>query len=165
MTIEYSIYLAVFLSWLVNALMRQVKSFWLYSLISLPGTFLHELSHFLVGFFTRARPVSFTIFPRRIDNYWVFGSVGFTNLNSFNALPSSMAPLLILLFPWGVTQYVNVSTLDWYQLIGLFILIAVVTHSAIPSSQDFKVMLSKPLGLVLWGGVAYFFAKNYLNMG
>lgn len=158
MTIEHSIYLAVFLSWIVNALMRQIKNFWFYSLISLPGVFLHECAHAIVGIIFRAgiNLSSFTIFPKRIGDYWVLGSVSFSNINFVNAAPVAMAPLLILLFPWFISHYVNLKALSWYELLGVFVATAIICHASIPSTQDFKVMLSKPLGLILWGMIIYF---------
>ena len=54
---------------LVIVLMRfkytTYRSMWMSALVNIPGTFLHELMHYLVGSFFNARPVNFTIFPQR----------------------------------------------------------------------------------------------------
>ena len=155
--LEHSIYLATFFAWIVNALLQRVSNFWFYSIISLPGTFLHELAHFIVGFVLGARPTSFSIFPKKTETHWVFGSVGFYNINSFNALPTTMAPLLILLFPSAVFMFIDFNDLEWYMLLVTFIGIALISHSAIPSGQDFKVLFSRPLGLVLYILIGYYF--------
>ena len=72
------------------------KSMWLAVLINLPGTVLHECAHFVVGILLNAKPVSFSLFPKKVDDHYVTGQVGFSNLKFYNALPVSMAPLLLL---------------------------------------------------------------------
>ena len=69
------------------------SSMWMSALVNIPGTFLHELMHYLVGSLLNARPVNFTIFPQRnLDGDYVMGSVGFSNITFYNAVPSAMAP-------------------------------------------------------------------------
>lgn len=63
------------------------------ALLSLGSTWLHEMCHLLMGYLLRARPVSFSLLPHREGDYWVMGSVGFTNLNLWNAAPVAFAPL------------------------------------------------------------------------
>lgn len=42
------------------------KSMWLAVLINLPGTVLHECAHFVVGILLNAKPVSFSLFPKKL---------------------------------------------------------------------------------------------------
>lgn len=65
------------------------------ALFVLPGTFVHELLHWAVGALTNAKPVSFSLLPRRTSGgQWVLGSVGFTNIRWYNAAVVGFAPLL-----------------------------------------------------------------------
>lgn len=82
------------------------SSMWMSALVNIPGTFLHELMHYLVGSLLNARPVNFTIFPQRnLDGDYVMGSVGFSNITFYNAVPSAMAPLLLLPIAFYINRY------------------------------------------------------------
>lgn len=54
---------------LVVVLMRfkytTYRSMWMSALVNIPGTFLHELMHFLVGALFNAKPCNFTLFPKK----------------------------------------------------------------------------------------------------
>ena len=58
--------------WLMNQARR---SFWLFSLLVLPGTLCHEFCHWMVGKLLNARPVRFTVVPRRAGGSLVLGCV------------------------------------------------------------------------------------------
>lgn len=61
----------------------------------LPGTYIHELLHFLVGFLLNAKPVSFSVWPRRVGSFtWATGSVGFANVRWYNGIAAGLAPLV-----------------------------------------------------------------------
>ncbi len=129
------------------------SSMWMSALVNVPGTVLHELMHFLVGLFLNARPCNFTIFPKRdeLGNY-VMGSVGFRNVTFYNAIPSSMAPLLLLVLGFYANRYLlplMPATLLNYTLyvLGQTILI----ENAIPSRADFKVAGMYLTGVLLYG--------------
>lgn len=77
---------------LVVVLMRfkytTYRSMWMSALVNIPGTFLHELMHFLVGALFNAKPCNFTLFPKKNENGdYVMGSVGFRNIAYYNAIP------------------------------------------------------------------------------
>jgi len=62
-----------------------------------PGTFVHELLHLVVGLLLNGKPVSMSLWPRKIGaSQWVLGTVGFTNLRWYNAMFIGMAPLLAI---------------------------------------------------------------------
>lgn len=121
------------------------------SLVNIPGTVLHETAHFLVGFILNAQPASFNLFPKKRDDAYVMGSVGFRNIKFYNAFPSAMAPLLLLPLAFWFDKYFLITTI-WRYL--AFVLIeTLIIENAIPSSTDFKVALSSPLGLFFYGGL------------
>ena len=49
------------------------SSMFLTALINVPGTFLHETAHFIVGFLLNARPTSFSLFPKKSGSEYVAG--------------------------------------------------------------------------------------------
>lgn len=83
-------------------------SMWMSALVNIPGTFLHELMHYLVGLLMNAQPSAiYTVFPRRdMEGNYVMGSVGFRNVTFYNAVPASMAPLLLLPIGFCINRYV-----------------------------------------------------------
>lgn len=115
---------------------------WRIALVSLPGTWLHEVSHWLVGLLLAARPVSFSLWPKKDGNSWVLGSVGFTGLNIWNSAPVALAPLL--LFAVGGLVFVQVlQPLFEAGRYGLWLVlgypVAACLFSGIPSSTDLRV--------------------------
>jgi hypothetical protein len=133
------------------------RSFFLAALVSLPGTFAHELCHWGVGLLLNGQPRSFTVLPRRQGRGIVLGSVGFAHLRWFNAPFIGLAPLLLLpgaygLFRW---QLQAAPTFGWPQA-GLAFLMANLVIAARPSGQDLRIAARSPLGwLVLAAGVAW----------
>jgi hypothetical protein len=128
------------LTWLV--VMRSTRySKWQLAMISLPGTVMHEALHGMVGLVLFAKPKSFSIFPNRQGNTWVLGSVGFTNLNIWNAAPVAFAPLLMLGIGWLLYAKWMLPTFlaanYWIWLASGYVT-ACAFFSCIPSTTDFK---------------------------
>ncbi|MBJ6748819.1 hypothetical protein [Geomonas anaerohicana] len=121
---------------------------------ALPGTLLHELSHLVVAAVTGGRPVGFTIIPRRDGpGRWVLGAVTISNPGAVSALPSAMAPLLLNI----AAYYLYLGWSTWFpadlpHTLLMYVLIYVFSYSSIPSGQDFKVALTSPAGVLLYGG-------------
>lgn len=117
------------------------RSFFMSALINIPGTLLHELMHFLVGGMFNARPVNFTIIPKKADDgSYIMGSVGFRNITFYNAIPAAMAPLLLLPIGFYLNRYLlpNMSPSFWSYIFYVFIQ-TIIIENAIPSRTDFKV--------------------------
>ena len=77
----------------------------LFFLFTVAGTMCHELAHFLAGLLTGAQPASFTVIPRRKGRNWELGSVTLNHVRWYNAAPAALAPLLIILIPFGVAWW------------------------------------------------------------
>lgn len=127
------------------------------ALVNIPGTLLHETSHFLVGLFLNAHPTRFDLFPKKEGNVYVMGSVGFRNITFYNALPSALAPLLLLIigYLFNVWFFVNVEV-TYLNYILYVLLQTIIIENAVPSSTDFKVAFSHPLGLLIYGALFVF---------
>lgn len=124
---------------------------------ALPGTVLHELAHLLVAIVTGGRPVGFSVIPHREPgrDLWRLGSVTISRPNAISALPSALAPLALNLVAyqlyrnWGAWFPADLQhTLLMYAAIYLF------SYSSIPSGQDLKVALSRPVGVALYASLA-----------
>lgn len=149
--------LLLILAWL--GVMRSTRSSgWWVAVISLPGTFMHEALHGLVGFVLFAKPKSFSIFPKRQGNTWVLGSVDFTNLNIWNAAPVAFAPLLmlgigwLLYVNWMLPTFLMSNYLIW---VASGYVVACSLFSCIPSTTDIKVgavsgLMYGSVGFGLW---------------
>lgn len=111
-------------------------------LLTLAGTFCHELAHFCIGFLTFARPSSIDIIPRRMGRNWKLGSVGFGNICWYNAALTALAPLAIVAIPflvaaWRVHPGWTFETMD----IPIAFFLAPQFLSFWPSSTDWRIAL------------------------
>jgi len=140
--------------WLLN---QTKRSFWLVSLLALPGTFCHELCHWLVGTLLNGQPLRFTVLPRREGRGYVLGSVALGNLRWYNAFFIGLAPLLLLplaygLFLWRLGER---PQFGWPEA-GMVFLLANLLFAALPSWQDLRIAARSPIGwLLLVGGLAW----------
>lgn len=146
----YLILLVIVLLHLKNATYR---SMFMCALVNIPGTLLHELMHFSVGLFMNARPCNFTLFPRRgEDGRYVMGSVGFTNITFYNAVPAAMAPLLLLPIGFYINRYILPQIEPTFINYILYVFLqTVIIENAMPSGADFRVAKKYFLGVVMYG--------------
>jgi len=144
-------YLAVVLlsAVLLHYLRRSPRFF---SVLSLPGTFGHELLHFLVGTLALARPVKVSLLPRfHRDGSATLGYVMFANIRWYNALWVGAAPLLALPGALWIVYYrsAQVPPLSLHEIAWNYVA-ASLMYSCLPSRADMKIVLSRPAGLVAW---------------
>ena len=133
------------------------RLFWAFTLLVLPGTLAHELSHWLLGLFLNGQPSSFNLLPRREGRGWIMGSVSFANLRWYNAFFIGMAPLLLLpLAYWALAWRLGLRpTLRWQEGVAVY-LIANLVYACLPSWMDVKAAARSPIGwLLLAGGLAW----------
>ena len=111
-------------------------------LFDLPGTILHELSHYIIAFIIGCRPRGFTVIPRKVDNGWILGEVRVTRGTGLHLIIVAFAPLLLIplafwvdyhFFIWFDYTYTNIF-LYFYILINIIV-------SSIPSTVDFRVAI------------------------
>ena len=147
----YLILLVIILVHLKNA---TYKSMFLCALINMPGTILHETMHFIVGLLLNAKPCNFTLFPRRNENGYVMGSVGFTNITFYNAIPASMAPLMLLPIGFYLNRYFLPNMAPTFTNYVLYVLLqTIIIENALPSSADFKVARMYFLGIIMYTAI------------
>lgn len=137
----------------------RVGPFW-QIVVRLPGTLLHEVAHLLVAFLAGGKPAGFTIVPHRAvgvtadgspRRLWVLGSVTITNPSPLAALPSGLAPLLLLPLAWFLYRNWFVwFPLDLPHTLLMYLSVVVCCSGSLPSSQDVAVAFSRPSGLLLY---------------
>ncbi|HEY6837617.1 MAG TPA: hypothetical protein VI389_02620 [Geobacteraceae bacterium] len=130
---------------------------------SLPGTVLHELSHFLIALVTGGKPCGFTIIPRCHEyqlesggtaRLWTLGSVTMRNAGPLSSFPTALAPLFLNIVAW----YLYRHWAGWFphdlpHTLCLYVAVSVLCSSSLPSGQDMKVAFSSLLGLLLYGAL------------
>jgi len=141
---------------LVRLKYHTYSSMWATALVNVPGTALHELMHYLVGLILNAKPCNFTLFPKKsMDGGYVMGSVGFCNVRFYNAVPSAMAPLLLLFIGFYLNRYfLPTMRLTAVNYILYVLLQTIIIENAVPSGADFKVAFAYPKGVILYTIIA-----------
>ena len=153
------IFISIFLLFFIRLFTNFFKNnFFGFFIFSLPGTILHEFAHLFIGILTFAKPVNFSLIPKKSDNGYTLGSVSFTNIKWFNAIPIAFAPILLIPFNLEIL-YQSTLFLNKYYLYSLqfnlfSILIGSVIfssiYSSIPSGPDFRVALSSKIGIFFY---------------
>lgn len=143
-----------FVAFIVRLKYKTYSNIYIAYLVNIPGTFLHEAAHFFVGFLFNAYPTSFDLIPKRQDDYYVMGSVGFRNIRFYNAIPASLAPLLLLVVGFYFNRWFFLNVQIGYINYLLYILLqSIIIENAIPSMVDFKVAFSYPLGIIFYSAL------------
>jgi len=126
----------------------------LYALLVLPGTLLHEASHWLVAAVLGGQPTSLHVMPTRSERGWQLGAVGVRRVRWFNALPIGLAPLLLAPLAWvALLQAVSIEPASWLHWAVLYVA-TIAAVSCVPSRADLRIVLSRPLGLLLYVAIA-----------
>lgn len=125
---------------------------WFWSLVFLPGTIIHEISHFLVAAATGARTGKIEIFPEFIDDLLekedrhgvALGSVQVARMNPLQGFLVGLAPFIsgmVLLIWLASLMRVNYSTQNISVLSLQIYLFFVIANSFFPSWTDIKQTL------------------------
>lgn len=125
---------------------------WFWSLVFLPGTIIHEVSHFLVAAATGTRTGKIEIFPEFIDDFLekkerqgvALGSVQVARMNPVQGFLVGLAPFLsgmVLLIWLASLMRVNYSIQNISVLSLQIYLFFVIANSFFPSWTDIKQTL------------------------
>lgn len=111
---------------------------WVYAVVTLPGTMLHELAHYLTAAAMGGNPGNFNLIPSGNT----LGSITFTP-NLYNAASVAMAPLLLA--PLTAFFAAQVAKTNNPLKIGVGgYLSACAWVACTPSAQDFSIAVSIP---------------------
>lgn len=134
-------------------LQSSANSLGLYALVTLPGTFLHELAHYVTAALLQGNPGNFNLIPSGNT----LGSITFSP-NWYNAATVGMAPLLLA--PLTVfLAAISARSNNILKIIFGGYLSACSWIACTPSSQDFYIAVvptSWPLAICMlsfltWG--------------
>ena len=138
--------LSCFLLVFVLGLLRNF--FLIFSMLSLPATFAHELSHWIAAFLINAQPTKLSIIPQRNGRTYVLGHVLCRNISWYNAWLVGFSPLSLLSAAYFMAVWrtpFSFSALD----VGLFYLTAQLLMGSIPSGQDVKIVFQHSMVLII----------------
>lgn len=126
------------------------------ALWSITGVVLHELAHLLAGILFGARPVNISLLPRFDGRKWRLGSVSFTRITAWNAVPVALAPIALIGVAYMVASY-------WFSLfkpslaatLCLYATIFFLSYNALPSTHDLRIA-GNWRSILLYGSLAIF---------
>lgn len=126
----------------------RLNPLFLIGILYLPGTFLHELSHFLMAKILGLRVFGFSLMPTIKRGFIEFGSVTVSKSSSIKLFLVAIAPLLAGLI-FVPLSYLAFSTSDSLVIksISLYFLLSFLNMS-IPSKKDIAVGIKG--GLILF---------------
>ena len=127
---------------------KRINNFYLISLLTLPGTFMHEMMHLIASFISFGKPVSFTIIPKKKGAGLTLGSVSSANIRWYNAIIISLAPLLLFVIAYYLLIYIQNLDDKIYFYLGLY-MVANLIFAGMPSSTDWKLAFKKSWILLL----------------
>ena len=136
---------------------------WIYALVALPGTALHELSHFFVALVLGGSPSFPSLLPTRTDaGTWQLGHVRF-RAGHLRGMFVGLAPLLLApLAWWWATALLAGSVWPLYALHAW--IVAALLQACWPSKTDWKLALPALVVLVpLALALAWFWYRGSLR--
>lgn len=129
--------------WFVSARLtsRLISHFpvWLYAILFLPGTLIHELSHFLAAKLLSVPVGKFSLSFKKHKNEVVLGSVSIAKVDMLRRFLIGIAPLIIGLILLLFTVYMSVKYSiysNWVWALAIGYIIFIVANSMFSSRQD-----------------------------
>ena len=128
-------------------LFKRINNFYLISLLTLPGTFMHELMHLLASFITFGKPTNFSIIPKKHNGGITLGSVTSSNITWYNAIIISLAPFALYFIAYYLMKILPNIHNELYYYASLYF-IANLLFAGTPSSTDWRLAFKKSWFLV-----------------
>lgn len=152
-----SIFISIFIFITLYFILKKVsKSNTFLLIFNFPGTVVHELSHFILGLIFLAKPKNYTLIPKKTENGYVLGSVSFTNIRWYNAIPIGMSPLILLplsLYLIFILININMTNIEFF--IYTYIISSILISSK-PSTTDIYVALESKIGILFYLAIIAF---------
>lgn len=139
---------------------RTLFSSSLYAVVTLPGTFLHESTHYLMALWLQGHPEGFTLIPTwGANGMETMGHIMFEP-TVLNAASVSLAPYM-LVFP--ACYLITIAATCRIQWMVLWCYIAACGFASLtPSSQDWNVAMSQPWSFALAVPLFFIFAVLWI---
>lgn len=135
--------------------------FTIVTLLFLPGTIIHELSHFIVAISLMLRVREVSIFPKFEENYIRLGSVVYEKKDYIRGILVGIAPIFAGLFFFWFIGHFNLFNYGGTLLKAVFVyLVFVVSSTMFSSKQDLVDLVFIIPFIILIVGVIYIFNIN-----
>lgn len=148
---------------------------WVWSVIFLPGTIIHEISHFLAAAATGARTGKIEIFPEFIEDILdeeaeeksgvALGYVQVARMNPLQGFIVGIAPFIsgMALLIWLASlMRVNYLSENLWPLLFQTYLFFIIGNSFFPSWADLKQTLPLVIFILILTGLGWFFGFQLL---
>lgn len=161
--LENHVMFAVLLIIVIRIIDSTFKYKYLQAFLLIISTYLHELSHLIIGFILNGKPSSMSIIPKSISkNITELGYVRWDNLTWYNRIPIGLSPLLIII----VAYYLDVYFFIFFQqniftIIIYIYLLATLLLNSIPSKEDLYIAFSCLTGIIFYGLLGICIYKIY----
>jgi hypothetical protein len=168
-----SLFLIIFIIIALIFLKRIKSNFYFIYFLTLPGTFFHELMHYLFSFLLNGKPISFSIIPKKENIYndqgikigysAILGTVASQNIKWYNAFFIGLAPLFLYIFAIILILFSETSYLkeilknNLYYYIYIYLIVNLI-YAGFPSFQDWKIVFKYSWFIF----IAFFFYILYL---
>lgn len=131
---------------------------WGLAILVFPGTFAHELAHFIAGLVLGAKPSGISLRPRRSGRGWRLGAASFRRIGLLNGAFIALAPLSLLPLAWLCLVHLVVPSWamqHWAVWLGAAYLAATLLYASMPSVTDIKaggrsLLMYSAGGILLW---------------
>ncbi len=128
----------------------------------LPGTILHELSHFLMAIVLLLKVREIHIFPQWEQNYIKLGRVLYEKKDVFRSILVGIAPIIVgLLFFWWLSILNVLQIEDIILKIIIFYIIFVISSTMFSSQQDLVDLIYVIPIVIIVAIIQYFFPINF----
>lgn len=128
----------------------------------LPGTILHELSHFLMAIMLLLKVREIHIFPQWEQNYIKLGRVLYEKQDVFRSILVGIAPIIVgLLFFWWLSLLNVFQIEDIFLKVIIFYIIFVISSTMFSSQQDLVDLIYIIPVILMVAIIQYFFPINF----
>lgn len=141
----------------------------LWSLVFLPGTIIHELSHFFLAIIVGARTGKIEIFPEFLDSDEhetgvALGSVQTQKLNIIQGVLVGLAPFFVglgLLVWLGALILQSYSSASYWSLVFQSYLFFTISNSFFPSRSDLVHVVPATITVAIIAFIAWLVGVNF----
>ena len=113
-----------------------------YALVTAPGTFMHELAHYVAAMLTNGNPTGLSIIPTNDSLGRVYVIPNWYNAALIGTAPLLLAPLTLLFMVLAARRSLATELISFLLLSYLA---ACCWAACIPSSADMSIAFSQPL--------------------
>lgn len=123
---------------IIRKLLSEKLTIWAFSIVFLPGTFLHEISHYLTARFLLVKTDGLSLKPVQEGDGIQMGSVSIEKTDPIRRFLIGIAPLFLGLIIVLSLSYTMSLQIVYWQKILIGFLIFIISNSMFSSSKDME---------------------------